>query len=43
MAKRQATTALPYNCDKGPTLMINEDTHGPVSIEQISSLLEQYP
>ena len=30
------------NCDKGPTLMINEDTHGPVSIEQISSLLEQY-
>ena len=31
------------NCDKGPTLMINEDTHGPVSIEQISSLLEQYP
>lgn len=31
------------NCDKGPTLMINDDTHGPVSIEQISSLLEQYP
>ncbi|MDO8330155.1 MAG: NADH-quinone oxidoreductase subunit NuoE [Fluviicoccus sp.] len=31
------------NCDKGPTLMINEDTHGPVSIEQIPSLLEQYP
>ena len=31
------------NCDKGPTLMINDDTHGPVSIEQIPSLLEQYP
>lgn len=31
------------NCDKGPTLMIDEDTHGPVMIDQISSLLEQYP
>ena len=31
------------NCDKGPSLMINDDTHGPVSIEQIPSLLEQYP
>lgn len=30
------------NCDKGPTLMIDDDTHGPVSIEQIPSLLEQY-
>lgn len=31
------------NCDKGPTLMIDDDTHGPVSIEQVPSLLEQYP
>ena len=30
------------NCDKGPTLMIDKDTHGPVSIHQIDQLLEQY-
>lgn len=30
------------NCDKGPTLLINEDTHGPVSIDQIPALLERY-
>jgi|SRR5690606_4138257 len=30
------------NCDKGPTLMIDKDTHGPVAIHQIDQLLEQY-
>ena len=30
------------NCDKGPTLMIDRDTHGPVAIHQIDQLLEQY-
>lgn len=30
------------NCDKGPTLMIDEDTHGPVRIDQIDQLLESY-
>jgi NADH-quinone oxidoreductase subunit E len=30
------------NCDKGPTLMIDKDTHGPVAIHQVEQLLEQY-
>ena len=30
------------NCDKGPTLMINDDTHGPVQLDQIDRLLESY-
>jgi NADH-quinone oxidoreductase subunit E len=30
------------NCDKGPTLLIDEDTHGPVDVSQIAALLEQY-
>lgn len=30
------------NCDKSPTLMINEDTHDLVSINDISELLERY-
>jgi len=29
-------------CDKGPVLMINDDTHGNLSPETISVLLEQY-
>ncbi|UDG80903.1 NADH-quinone oxidoreductase subunit E [Candidatus Hartigia pinicola] len=31
------------NCDKGPTMMINEDTHSYVQPEDIERLLEQYP
>ena len=30
------------NCDKGPTLMINDDTHGPVQLDQLDRLLESY-
>lgn len=30
------------NCDKGPTLMIDEDTYGPVAPEQVPALLERY-
>ena len=30
------------NCDKGPTLMIDKDTHGPVAVTEISSLLGPY-
>lgn len=30
------------NCDKAPTLMINEDTHSLVEISNIGALLEQY-
>ena len=30
------------NCDKGPTLMINDDTHGNLTPESIPALLEQY-
>ncbi|GAC1628385.1 MAG: NADH-quinone oxidoreductase subunit NuoE [Nevskia sp.] len=29
-------------CDKGPVLMINDDTHGNLSPETIPALLEQY-
>lgn len=31
------------NCDKGPALMIDDDTHGPVQPDQIDQLLEGYP
>lgn len=31
------------NCDKGPTLMIDDDTHGPLTPEAIPMLLERYP
>jgi NADH-quinone oxidoreductase subunit E len=30
------------NCDKGPTLMIDEDTHGPVAPADVPALLERY-
>ena len=30
------------NCDKGPTLMIDDDTHGPVAPEDVPALLERY-
>ena len=30
------------NCDRGPTLMIDEDTHGPVAPTEVTSLLERY-
>lgn len=30
------------NCDKGPTLMIDEDTHGLVAVSSIPQLLEKY-
>jgi NADH-quinone oxidoreductase subunit E len=30
------------NCDKGPTLMIDDDTHGPVAPSEVTALLERY-
>ncbi|HTX05422.1 MAG TPA: NADH-quinone oxidoreductase subunit NuoE, partial [Steroidobacteraceae bacterium] len=30
-------------CDKGPTLMIDEDTHFDVSPQDVARLLERYP
>jgi NADH-quinone oxidoreductase subunit E len=30
------------NCDKGPSIMIDDDTFGPVEISQVASLLERY-
>ncbi len=30
------------NCDKGPALMIDDDTHGPVAPAQVATLLETY-
>jgi NADH-quinone oxidoreductase subunit E len=30
------------NCDKGPTLMVDNDTHGPVAPSDVAALLEQY-
>ena len=30
------------NCDKGPTLMIDNDTHGPVTVADVPALLERY-
>lgn len=31
------------NCDKGPTMMVGENTHVHLTPESIASLLEQYP
>ncbi len=31
------------NCDKGPSMMIDEDTHSHLSADKIDELLEQYP
>ena len=31
------------NCDKGPTLMIDDDLHGPVEPSGVRALLEAYP
>ena len=31
------------NCDKWPTLMIDDDLHGPVAPGQVAALLEGYP
>lgn len=31
------------NCDKGPSVLIDEDTYGPVLPSEVSMLLEQYP
>ena len=30
------------NCDKGPAIMIDDDTHGPVKVADIAGLLERY-
>ena len=30
------------NCDKGPTLMIDDDTYGPVAPAEVPALLERY-
>jgi NADH-quinone oxidoreductase subunit E len=30
------------NCDKGPSLMIDEDTYGPVAPHEVAALLERY-
>ena len=30
------------NCDKGPAIMIDDDTHGPVACAQVAALLEKY-
>lgn len=30
------------NCDRGPTLMIDDDTHGPVAPAEVTALLESY-
>jgi NADH-quinone oxidoreductase subunit E len=30
------------NCDKGPSILIDEDTYGPVQAHEIPQLLEQY-
>ncbi len=30
------------NCDKGPTIMIDDDTHGPVKVSDVPALLERY-
>jgi len=31
------------NCDKSPTLMIDDDTYGKVNVSEINQLLEAYP
>lgn len=30
------------NCDKGPSILIDEDTYGPVEAHEVALLLEQY-
>ena len=30
------------NCDKGPSILIDEDTYGPVQASEIAMILEQY-
>jgi NADH-quinone oxidoreductase subunit E len=30
-------------CDRGPALMVDDDTYGPVAPDQVASLLEGYP
>ncbi len=30
------------NCDKGPSVLIDEDTYGPVEVHEVALLLEQY-
>lgn len=30
-------------CDRGPVIMINDDTHFNVGVEQLDQILEQYP
>lgn len=43
----QRFTLLPVcclgNCDKGPSMMIDEDTHSHLSVDKLDELLEQYP
>ena len=31
------------NCDKGPAVLIDEDTYGPVTPDEVAQLLELYP
>ncbi len=31
------------NCDKGPTMMIDDDTHSHLNVAELDDLLEQYP
>ena len=31
------------NCDKGPAILIDEDTYGPVTPDEVAQLLELYP
>ncbi len=31
------------NCDKGPSMMIDDDTHSHLSVDNLDELLEQYP
>lgn len=42
----QRFTLLPVcclgNCDKGPSIMIDEDTYGPVAPGEVAGLLERY-
>lgn len=37
-----AANLLPGNCDKGPNMMIDEDTHAHLTPEAIPELLERY-
>jgi NADH-quinone oxidoreductase subunit E len=30
------------NCDKGPTMMIDNDTYGPVATSEVATILERY-